>query len=49
MNIWDIVILAVVALMLVGAGYLAFHRKKSGGCCGDCCKCAKCDKQGDKL
>lgn len=45
MNIWDIIILTIIALMLIGAGYLSFGRKKGGGCCGDCGKCKECNKQ----
>lgn len=39
MNIWDVIICAILALALVSAIAVCKKRKK-GGCCGDCGKCA---------
>lgn len=42
MNVWDIVIGALVAAAVIGAVLSAIKRKKSGSsCCGDCSKCNK--------
>ena len=52
MNIWDILILAVIGLALFGAVRLYRGRRKGrcGGCCAECgtaaCRCAEQRKEG---
>jgi hypothetical protein len=43
MNLWDILIAAlVIAFVILGIRSMA-RKKKSGGCaCGDCASCAGC-------
>ena len=45
MNIWDIVIVAVLVLVIVGAVCSIVKCKKSGGCCGGSCgQCSCCNE-----
>ena len=37
----DIILTAVIAAVLVAAFILAFRRKKTSSCCGNCAECAK--------
>lgn len=40
----DIILIAVIAAVLVGAVVLVVRRKKTSPCCGNCAECMK--KQG---
>ena len=44
MNIWDILIIALVAAALVLA--VLNRKRKKGGCCGDCADCGGCAQAG---
>lgn len=44
MNIWDIVICAVLAVAVFFAIRSAVKQKKKGGCCGNCSDCQNCGK-----
>ena len=44
MNVYDVIIVAVVAVILIGAVVLAVRRKKRGGCSCGCSDCGLCDK-----
>ena len=44
MNIWDILIIVLVAGLILLALKLAMGRKAKGGCC---CGCASCPKRND--
>ena len=47
MNIWDIVLSAVIVAAAVTAIAVIIRNKKHGkGCCGDCTKCCGCDAKG---
>ena len=50
MNVWDYVILGLVAAAAAGALMLIRHnRKKGNGCCSDCRFCRGCEtKQTNK-
>lgn len=37
----DIVLIVVIAAVLAGAVILAFRRKKTSPCCGNCAECIK--------
>ena len=40
MGIADYIIIAIVAILAGAAVYFAIrHKKRGGGCCGDCSKC----------
>ena len=43
MNLWDVVLLAAVALAAVLAGRKLIRDRKHGGCacCGDCASCGR--------
>ena len=49
MNIWDIVIVAILVLVIAGAVFTIIKRKKKGGCCGSGCtgNCAQCGRNCD--
>ena len=44
MNVFDMIIVAVIALILIGAVVLTVRRKKRGGCSCGCSDCTLCDK-----
>ena len=44
MNIYDIVILLLVAAGLVLAVRSVIKQKKKGGCCGNCSSCRRCQR-----
>ncbi len=45
MNIWDAVILLLVAVALGVAVWIIIKNRKSGkSCCGDCSSCRGCSK-----
>ena len=48
MNIWYIVIIAVLVLRIVGAVCTIIKRKKKGGCCGGSCGQCSCCKEKNK-
>ncbi len=49
MNLWDILIIALVAIAVVLAVCVIIRNKKKGkGCCGDCCQCSGCPAQHKK-
>lgn len=48
MNIWDIVIGAVLVLVIAGAIIATVKRKKKGGCCGGSCGECSCCKEKNK-
>ena len=47
MNIWDVILIALIAGAFVGAVVFTIRKKKSGGgCCGSSCDgCSKCEKK----
>ena len=44
MNVWDIIILLIIAGIIAGA-ILLIRGKKNSGCHGSCSDCASCCKQ----
>lgn len=48
MNIWDIVIVAVLVLVIAGAVFTIIKRKKNGGYCGGSCSQCSCCKEKNK-
>mgnify|MGYP002627215976 CR=1 FL=1 len=47
MNIWDIVVIGIVAVAVVGAVLLSIRTKRKGrSCCGECARCNGYKKDG---